>query len=55
MYAQIDVLFNTVLPISEHEIALSNRVLIAENVIVGEIPNVYVGSEEKTDYLDLIP
>lgn len=55
VYVKIDVLFNTVLPISEHEIFLSNNVLIAENVIVGEIPNVYVSGQNSTDYLDLIP
>ena len=55
IYAKIDVLFNTVLPIAEHEIYLTNNVLIAENVLLGEIPNVFVASEEATSYLDLIP
>ena len=55
IYAKIEVLFNTVLPIAEHEISLENHILIAENVIIGEIPNVYVASEDGTDYLDLIP
>ena len=55
VYAKIDVLFNTVLPIAEHEIFLTNNVLIAENVIVGSIPNVYVADEKATEYLDLIP
>ena len=55
IYARIDVLFNTVLPIAEHEIALSNHILIAENVIFGEIPNVYVSGEDGMNYLDLIP
>lgn len=55
IYAKIDVLFNTVLPIAEHEISLSNNVLVAENVIIGEIPNVYVANENATNYLDLIP
>lgn len=55
VYAKIEVLFNTVLPISEHEISLTDHVLIAENVIVGEIPNVYVNSADGTNYLDLIP
>lgn len=55
IYARIDVLFNTVLPIAEHEIALTNHILIAENVIVGEIPNVYVSGEDRMNYLDLIP
>ena len=55
IYARIDVLFNTVLPIAEHEISLSNRILIAENLIVGDVPNVYVSDEKGTDYLDLIP
>ena len=55
IYASIDVLFNTVLPIAEHEILLSNSILVAENVIIGEIPNVYVAEENATSYLDLIP
>ena len=55
IYARIDVLFNTVLPIAEHEISLSNRILVAENLIVGDVPNVYVASGADTNYLDLIP
>lgn len=55
IYARIDVLFNTVLPIAEHEICLTNNVLVAENVLIGEIPGVYVGDKNATDYLDLIP
>ena len=55
IYAKIDVLFNTVLPIAEHEISLGNRILIAENMIVGDVPNVFVSGEQATEYLDLIP
>ena len=55
IYVSIDVLFNTVLPIAEHEILLSNSILVAENVIIGEIPNVYVADDNATNYLDLIP
>ena len=55
IYAKIDVLFNTVLPIAEHEIFLTSNVLVAENVLIGEIPSVYVGDKNATDYLDLIP
>lgn len=55
IYARITVLFNTVLPIAEHEISLSSNVLIAENVIVGEIPSVFVAGENGVEYLDLIP
>ena len=55
VYAKLDVCFNTVLPISEHELHLTNNILVAENVIIGEIPNVYVGSENGKNYLDLIP
>lgn len=55
IYAKIDVLFNTVLPIAEHEIFLTNNVLVAENVLIGEIPGVYVSDKNATNYLDLIP
>jgi len=55
IYAKMDVCLNTVLPISEHELHLSNNILVAEGIIVGEIPNVYVASESGMNYLDLIP
>ena len=55
IFAKIDVLFNTVLPIAEHEIFLTNNVLVAENVLVGDIPGVYVADRNATEYLDLIP
>lgn len=55
IYAKTRVLFNTVLPIAEHEIELTNDLLVAENVIVGEIPNVFVSGTDSVDYLDLIP
>ncbi len=55
IYAKIDVWFNTVLPISEHELRLTNNILVAENVIVGEIPEVFVNGENGLEYLDLIP
>jgi len=55
IYARMNVVFNTVLPIAEHEIELSNDILIAENIIVGEIPNVFVSGSDSLNYLDLIP
>ena len=55
IFAKIDVCLNTVLPISEHELYLSNSILVAESVILGDIPNVYVASETGIEYLDLIP
>lgn len=55
VYVKIDVLFNTVLPIAEHELRLTNDILVAENVLIGEIPNVYVNGEDEANYLDLIP
>ena len=55
IYAKLDVAFNTVLPIAEHAVYLSDNILVAENIIVGEIPSVYVDSNAGIDYLDLIP
>ena len=55
VYVKIDVLFNTVLPIAEHELRITNDILVAENVLLGEIPSVYVNGEKGVDYLDLIP
>ena len=55
IYAKINVLFNTVLPIAEHELTLTSNVLVAENVILGEIPGVFVANEQAMSYLDLIP
>ena len=55
VYVKIDVSFNTVLPIAEHELRITNDILVAENVLLGEIPSVYVNGEKGVDYLDLIP
>ena len=55
IFAKISVCLNTVLPISEHELYLTNSILVAESIIVGDIPNVDVASDEGVEYLDLIP
>ena len=55
LFAKLDVSLNTILPVSEHFLYLTNNILVAENVIVGEIPEVYVASESGINYLDLIP
>ena len=34
---------------------VTNEILVAENVIVGEVPETYLGENITTDYLDLIP
>lgn len=34
---------------------VTNEILIAENVIVGKVPETYLGEHVDTDYLDLIP
>ena len=34
---------------------VTNEILVAENVIVGEVPETYLGENSTTDYLDLIP
>lgn len=34
---------------------VTNEILMAENVIVGEVPSTYLGENTNTDYLDLLP
>ena len=34
---------------------VTNEILVAENVIVGEVPETYLSENSTTDYLDLIP
>lgn len=34
---------------------VTNEIIIAENIIVGEVPDTYLGENTNTDYLDLLP
>lgn len=55
IYVRIDVTYNTILPISSHCVKISNSILVAESIIIGKIPDTYIGSSNNTEYLDLVP
>lgn len=56
IYLQIDCEINILTPYSSISESISNQVLIAENIIVGKIPETYYNLEEmnKEDAVDLI-
>ena len=45
IYLQIDCKMNVLLPFETLEENISNQILIAENVIIGQIPNTYYNLE----------
>lgn len=50
-YAEITVL----IPTRSVAYDVTNEILVAENVIIGEVPSTYLGENTTTDYLDLLP
>lgn len=55
IYVSVDTVVNLVLPFKTIAINLSNEVLVCENLIVGDIPDTYLKSNQLQDMLDLIP
>ncbi len=55
IYVSVDTVVNLVLPFKTIAINLSNEVLVCENLIVGDIPETYLKSNQLQDMLDLIP
>lgn len=46
---------NMLIPTRSVAADVTNEILIAENVIVGDVPSTYLGENTTTDYLDLLP
>lgn len=58
IYMNVDSTISIVLPISTIPVKMTTAVLVCENVIIGKVPEVYIGNtgnSNTTDYLDLVP
>ncbi len=55
IYIEVTTDIDLVLPLENVRVSEKSEILIAENLIVGKVPETYLEGEETTDYLDLIP
>lgn len=55
IYITIKTVVCVVLPLYTQNIEVSNQVLIAENILVGKIPDTYLNTDNLTNALNLIP
>lgn len=55
IYLTVYITVCVVLPLYTQNIVVSNKMLIAENLIVGKIPSTYLNTENLTNALNLIP
>ena len=55
LYLYINVHVNIVLPIKSYDIYTSNQVLLAESIIVGKVPKVYLNGSLIGKSLNLVP
>lgn len=55
LYLYINVHVNIVLPIKSYDIYTSNQVLLAESIIVGKVPEVYLNGSLIGKSLNLVP
>ncbi len=55
IYVQVRAKINVVLPLKSFSVTMDNEVLVCESVIIGDIPETYLKSDNIQDMLDLIP
>ena len=55
LYLYINVHVNIVLPIKSYDIYTSNQVLLAESIIVGKVPEIYLNGSILGKTLNLVP
>lgn len=55
IYIKIIVNMDIVLPLYSYPVKFDNYILVAENIIAGKIPEVYINANDYNEYLDLIP
>lgn len=55
IYVNIEASVNMVLPVKSVSVKSTSQVLISESIIVGEVPQTYLYSNNLQDMLDLIP
>ena len=55
LYLYINVHVSIVLPIKSYEIYSTNQVMLAESIIVGKVPEVYLNGGSLGESLNLVP
>ncbi len=55
LYLYVDVHVSIVMPIKTFEFYSSIQVLLAESIIIGEVPEVYLNGGSLGEALDLVP
>ena len=55
IYINISVEVCILLPLYTHNVVVKNQVLVAETIIVGEVPTTYLNTDNLTNALNLIP
>ncbi len=55
IYVKVSVNMDIVLPLYSYPISFDTYVLVAESIIVGKIPEVYINAADYKEFLDLIP
>mgnify|MGYP003294946861 CR=1 FL=1 len=55
IYVNVEASVNMVLPVQNISVTSVSQVLISESIIVGEVPQTYLQSDNIQDMLDLIP
>ncbi|NCA68325.1 MAG: sporulation protein YunB [Clostridia bacterium] len=55
IYIIVNINMDIVLPLYSYPINFNTYVLVAESVIVGKIPDVYINASDYKEFLDLIP
>lgn len=55
IFIKINVIVDMVIPLVHSPVDFDTYIMVAESVIVGKIPDVYIDSLTSTDLLDLIP
>lgn len=54
IYVKVETVVNVVLPFKTISINLDNEVLVCESIIIGQIPDTYLRSNNLNDMLDLV-
>lgn len=55
IYLDIKAEVSVLLPCSNQSVLVTTQILIGESVIIGEVPQVYLGSSNLTNQLNLVP
>lgn len=55
IYINVNTVISIILPVSSLPVSVTTSVLVVENIIVGDVPDVYLNASNNGSKLDLIP